>query len=108
MPDAQRHEKEPIVFKVKKAALALVVVAVLGDATVALAATAAIALNSGQPTTEAATTTIVETTAEAACDTSFSYPWPFGSCPPAPADMGAPETAQSEPMDESATTTQQN
>ncbi len=86
-------------FKPKKAAIALVVAALLGDATIALAATTAIALNSSQPTTEVSTTPDVETTAEANCDTSLPYPWPFGQCPPAPTDMGLPEVAQGESME---------
>lgn len=93
-------------FKPKKAALALVVAALLGDATIAIAATTAIAINGGQTTTEVSTTPDVETTAEASCDTSLPYPWPFGQCPPAPADMGMPEVAQGESMDDA--TTQQN
>jgi hypothetical protein len=96
------------VFKFKKAAMALAVAAVLADATLAIAATAVIAGSGGQSATEMTPTSVVQTTAEANCDTSFSYPWPFGSCPPAPADMGAPEIAQNEPMAESDTTTQQN
>ena len=94
-------------FTHKKTAIALAVAALLGDATIALAATAAVAIGGAQSMTQEAGSATFMQTAETDCETSLAYPWPFGACPPA-GDITMPAVALSETADQGEAMTRQN